>query len=91
MDQESICKPPQTKKIKSGRVRLEPGEEVGVHKTESREEVIVVLKGNATLIMDGRDIKINEGDTHFIEEGKTHNVKNNGTERLEYVYVVGLL
>jgi mannose-6-phosphate isomerase len=91
MKSSSICKPPQTKRIKAGRVRLEPGEEIGEHVTKDREEIIVVLKGDATLEMDGKEIEIKEGATHFIEEGKAHNVMNNGKERLEYVYVVSLL
>jgi mannose-6-phosphate isomerase-like protein (cupin superfamily) len=45
---------PQTMGIKSGHVVLEPGENIGEHITEAKEEVIVVLKGKA-MVISGND------------------------------------
>ncbi len=74
-----------------GRVTLEPGEEAGEHVTDGREELIVVLKGRATLIKGNERIELSEGEIHFIEEGTRHNVKNLSKEPLEYVYLVRAL
>ena len=68
---------------------LDPGEEVGEHVTDNREEVIVVLKGKAALVQDGKECLLEQGDAYFIKEGVKHNVKNAANSDLEYVYIVG--
>lgn len=73
MKYDSIFRPPVTQRIKSGRVLLAPGEEVGEHTTEKREEVIVVLKGHGKLVK-GEELPIEEGQAYFIPEGVLHNV-----------------
>ena len=90
MDSESILKPPISQALKSGRVRLEPGEEIGKHVTKDREEIIVVLKGEATMVMPGCEKKVSEGGTHFVEEDVEHNVRNDSDQPLEYIYTVTL-
>jgi quercetin dioxygenase-like cupin family protein len=90
MNFEYLAKPPVTRKIKAVRVLLSPGEEVGEHSTEKREEIIIILRGIATVIVEGKTIKLEEGKIHFIGEGKKHNIKNEHTADLEYIYVVSL-
>ena len=77
--------------MKSGRVVLENGEEIGTHVTEKKEEILIVLKGTATLIVEGKRISIEKGQTRYIPEGREHNVLNEKKETLEYVYVVALM
>jgi len=91
MKTESLTNPKETKNLKAGRVVLAPGEEVGEHVTESREELLVVLNGTATLFKEEQSFELKEGETHFIKEGVRHNVKNNSGKELEYVYVVSFL
>jgi len=90
MEYNSIIKPPKSKCLKSGRVLLKPGENVGEHVTEKREELIIVLKGRARIVFGNETINISEGETHFINEGVKHNVFNDSEKDLEYVYVVCL-
>jgi len=93
MKTESLIKPPKSKVLKSGRVTLLPGEEIGEHKTDKREELIIVLKGTATLIKGKKPeetIVLTAGKTYYIKEDVLHNVKNASDEELEYVYVVSL-
>jgi len=90
MKEESIIKPPESQKLKSGRVVLSPGEEIGEHKTDKREEILIVLKGTATLMKEGEKIQLKEGEVHYIKSETTHNVVNNSDEELEYIYVVSL-
>lgn len=90
MDCESLIKPPTTKVLKSGRVKLSSGEEVGEHVTDKREEIIIIMKGKATIVEEGREFVVEEKNIHFIREGTTHNVKNLSDGDVEYVYVVSL-
>lgn len=81
---------PETMGIKSGHVVLRPGENVGEHVTESKEEVIIVLKGKA-MIACGNDDEPIIASAHsavYIPPETAHDVKNMGGDMLEYVYVV---
>jgi quercetin dioxygenase-like cupin family protein len=88
MKYELLFSPPLTNKIKAGKITLLPNEEIGEHKTEKREEIIIVMKGRATLEIENEKIQINEGEAKYIEEGKKHNVMNKTDEELEYIFVV---
>ena len=90
MKYKLLIKPPDSKTMKSGRVILESGEEVGEHVTENKEEMIIVIKGIATLFREGISTIVNSGETVYIKEGVKHNVKNETDDELEYVYVVNL-
>jgi len=90
MQTQSILKPPTSQVLKSGQVILKTGEEIGEHKTTKREELIIVLKGQATIFEGKKQTKVKAGQTYFIPEGVVHNVKNMGKQDLEYIYVVSL-
>ena len=90
MEISSLIEPPHSRLLKACRVILSPGEEVGEHKTEEREELIIVLRGTASLMKGNEVVELNEGEAHFIEQGLMHNVKNNSGKDLEYIYAVGL-
>ncbi len=86
----ALVKPPVSRLMKSGRVFLSPGENVGEHVTEGREELIIVLKGEATVYENGREMRLGCGDILYIKEGVRHNVKNTTNGELEYIYVVAM-
>ena len=88
MNIDPIIGPPESQKLKAGRITLSPGEEIGEHVTEKREEILIVLKGTVTLMKEGETIQLREGETHFIKEGVRHNTKNETQTPLEYIYVV---
>ncbi|MCK4550549.1 MAG: cupin domain-containing protein [Candidatus Aenigmarchaeota archaeon] len=90
MKTESLLKPPESKVLKSGRVILSKGEEIGEHVTDRREEIIVVLRGTATMMEESRESQLAVGQTHYIKEGVAHNVRNDSDDELEYIYVVSL-
>lgn len=91
MKSQSLLKPPQSQRLKSGKVILTPGEEVGEHVTEKREELLIILKGQATLLISDEKFVLNAGETKYIPENTLHNVLNNSDQTLEYIYVVALL
>jgi mannose-6-phosphate isomerase-like protein (cupin superfamily) len=80
---------PQTAGMRSGFVRLKPGESVGWHSTGSNEESLVILHGEGAALVEGQP-KRSFAAPHFlyIPPATRHNVENTGREVLEYVYVV---
>ncbi len=55
-------------RMKSARVILSPGEEIGEHVTENREEVIIVVAGSGSLVRTGQETPIREGEAHHVDE-----------------------
>ena len=88
METQIVIRPPNSRIMKSGRVLLMTGEDVGEHTTDKREELIIVLSGDAMIIANDESVQVSEGETYFIKEGIKHNVKNISNEPLEYIYVV---
>jgi len=80
---------PQTAGMRSGFVRLKPGESVGWHTTGQNEEALVVLRGRGEARVEdqpGRSFAAPR--LVYIPPATRHNVANTGEDLLEYVYVV---
>ena len=80
---------PQTTGMRSGFVRLKPGESVGRHSTEDHEEALVILHGEGRAEVEGHDaVPISSRRLVYIPPHAYHNVTNMGSDVLEYVYIV---
>ena len=80
---------PQTAGMRSGFVRLKPGESVGAHTTGEHEEALVILKGKGKVEIEGHEaVAVSSRMEVYIPPQARHNVTNTGPEPLEYVYVV---
>jgi len=80
---------PQTAGLRSGYVRLKPGESIGWHTTGQNEEALVILHGEGEAKIEGAArMPIAEHMLAYIPPATRHNVTNTGAELLEYVYVV---
>jgi mannose-6-phosphate isomerase-like protein (cupin superfamily) len=80
---------PQTTGMRSGFVRLKPGEAVGWHTTAQNEEVLVILRGQGEAMIDGHPkLALSASRLAYIPPASRHNVTNTGSGLLEYVYVV---
>ncbi|MGA2329145.1 MAG: cupin domain-containing protein [Bryobacteraceae bacterium] len=80
---------PQTTGMRSGFVRLKPGETVGWHTTNQNEEALVILRGQGEALIEGQpSLAIKAPGLAYIPPVTRHNVANTGKEALEYVYVV---
>jgi hypothetical protein len=80
---------PQTAGMRSGFVRLKPGETVGWHTTGKNEESLVVLHGRGEALVDGEpSLNFTAPAVVYIPPAARHNVANVGNQLLEYVYVV---
>lgn len=77
----------KTRGLRSGLVTLKPQELIGEHKTENKEEVLIILQGNATVYFGKRRLKAAKNSFVFIPPDTLHNVKNSGSKILQYVYV----
>jgi len=80
---------PQTAGMRSGYVRLKPGETVGWHTTGKNEESLVILTGRGEARFEGLPPRPFAAPMLvYIPPALKHNVTNTGAETLEYVYVV---
>jgi mannose-6-phosphate isomerase-like protein (cupin superfamily) len=80
---------PQTSGMRSGLVRLKPGESIGEHTTGKNEESLVVLRGQGEARIEGHAaLGFTAPALVYVPTASRHNVVNTGTELLEYVYVV---
>jgi len=78
----------KSKGLKAGLVTLKPKESIGEHKTENKEEVLIILKGSATVYYgQGNKIKAHQNSFVFIPPKTLHNVENVGSQILQYLYV----
>ncbi len=76
------------KGLRAGLVSLKPQELIGEHKTENKEEALIILKGSATIYFGkNKKIKASRNSFVFIPAETIHNVKNSGNKILQYVYV----
>jgi mannose-6-phosphate isomerase-like protein (cupin superfamily) len=80
---------PQTSGMRSGFVRLKPGETVGWHTTGANEETLVILRGEGAVLIEGEAPRPFAAQAlAYVPRATRHNVRNTGTQTLEYVYVV---
>lgn len=85
---KSLLKPPLSTRLRSGSVVLAPGEDVGEHKTEGREEAIIILSGTATIVCEGLEAVVPAKTLAYIPPESVHNVFNKTSLPLEYIYLV---
>ncbi len=78
----------KTKGLKAGLVTLKSKESIGEHKTDHKEEVIIILKGSATVYFGkNKQLKAAQNTFVFIPPETTHNVENSGKSILQYTYI----
>lgn len=85
---ESWLKPPVSQNIKSGYVLLHKGEAIGEHVTENKEEVLYIIEGEVTIIIEGIAEFAESGSMIYIPPHSKHNIKNESDEDVKYIYVV---
>jgi len=90
-DQGKLLDITETKKAKLGHFVFKPGGGFPAHVAEDREEVILVLRGVASIKAGGEDYQVKARQFMYIPCGIRHEVKNRGKEDLEYVYFVAML
>jgi len=80
---------PETFGMRSGRVELARGEEIGEHSTGDHEETLVVIEGTGEVHVEGYDpLAVRGGQSVYIPPQSKHNVRNTDAPLLRYIYVV---
>lgn len=79
-----------TSRLASGYVVLRPGEVTPRHTTGRAEEVLVILEGSPTVIIEGRAQRLENpgGLALYIPPHTHHEIRNEGRTTLRYVYCV---
>ncbi len=81
--------PPETCSMRSGAVALQPGKTVGKHSTGDHEELIIVLEGEGSLLLnEDRELPLEVGTVAYCPPNTEHDMKNTGSTVLRYIYVV---
>ena len=70
------------------RGKLEPGSSIGMHEHSDSCEVLYVISGVGTAIMDGVEEIVNAGDYHYCPKGHAHTLINRGDEDLIFFAVI---
>ena len=68
--------------------RLQPGCSIGMHTHDTSSEVIYVLEGVGTTILDGVTEILQPGDCSYCKKGGTHTLMNKGQQNLVFFAVV---
>lgn len=68
--------------------RLEPGASIGMHTHDTSCEMIYILSGRGTALIDGGSESVEAGQCHYCPKGSTHSLVNSGSEELTFFAVV---
>lgn len=68
--------------------KLQPGCSIGMHTHDTSSEIIYVLEGIGTTILDGVTETLLPGDCSYCKKGSTHTLINQGSEDLVFFAVV---
>ena len=68
--------------------RLVPGSSIGMHCHDTSSEIIYILSGVGTAILEGQEEILTAGQCHYCPKGGTHTLMNKGTEDLIFFAVV---
>ncbi len=72
-----------------GLVSLYPNQEIGSHSTKNYEEIIVVLEGNPTILIDdSKEINLLKHSLILIPKFTKHNILNKTNSIAKYIYIV---
>ncbi len=63
---------------------LPPGSQVPYHYHRVRESVIVIISGEATEVVEGKEFPVRTGDVLFIPAGEKHTTINRSGKELRY-------
>ena len=68
--------------------RLAPGCSIGLHTHDTSSEIIFILSGTGTALLDGREEILPPGSCHYCKKGQSHTLMNKGPEDLLFYAVV---
>ena len=69
------------------RMEVKPGRRLSYQKHFRRREHWVVVKGEALVVLDGKEIRLTPGQSVDIPKGAWHRIGNPGREKLAFIEV----
>ena len=67
--------------------RMESGKAFRPHYHEDMEEIFIILKGQAKILVNGEEAEMGEREAVVIPPREVHEMKNAGAEDLEYLAI----
>ncbi|MFC1580194.1 cupin domain-containing protein [Thermodesulfobacteriota bacterium] len=64
---------------------LLPGKTFRRHFHDNMEEVFIIVKGRASIMVDDQEAELSEGDVIVIPSGSVHSMKNPGQDNVEFI------
>jgi len=87
-NQRLLKKGHESLNVNLGHVVLRKDENIGEHITDNVEEVLVILDGEANIIINREKMVKGEKDSIiYIGPNTLHDVKNTGSKILRYIYI----
>jgi len=75
-------------RVKIAKMTLKKGASIGLHQHITSLEVIYVLSGVATSVVDGVKETVEKGNIIYCPKTKMHTIKNNGDKNLVILCVI---
>lgn len=75
-------------KVKLMRLTLEQGVSIGLHRHETNLEVVYVLSGEASCLLQGREEVVPAGSVHYCPKGCEHTIMNKRSEPLVLLAII---
>ena len=69
------------------RIEVLPGKRLSYQKHSRRSEHWMLVRGEATVTLDGRDVAVKAGDTVDIPTGTAHRIENPGRELMVFIEI----
>jgi quercetin dioxygenase-like cupin family protein len=82
---EILTKDHQAKNLGGMFGLLVAGSQVPYHYHNNRESIIIVISGEATEVIEGKEIPIRAGDVLFIPAGEKHTTINRSNQDFRYL------
>ena len=68
--------------------RLSPGSSIGLHTHATSSEILFVIEGEGTVVLDGQAERLTPDTAHYCPKGHSHTLKNDGKVDLVFYAVV---
>lgn len=69
------------------RIEVKPGQRLSYQKHFRRKEHWVVVRGEALVVLDGKEIRLRPGQSVDIPKGAWHRIGNPGREKLAFIEI----
>jgi len=74
-------------KLEWGILVLNPSEKLGHHFHEKVEETFFLEEGEATMIINGKEIQAQRGDAFRLDPGDTHDIENRTKYACRFIFI----